>query len=130
MIFGDDPRVRSTRDCLQWLPERGVGHVACTVGGLPVIVPLPYRHADGPVLLHAVGGPSLLDALDGAIVAFEAEASEPASARLWSVLLIGPAEVMDPGACGKDDSWAGDPVVRITPQIVTARPAPVTHRDV
>lgn len=128
-LFDDDPRVRASRECLHWLPARDVGHVACTVGGLPVVVPLPYHHDDGVIWLLAAGGPSLLDALDGAIVAFEAEAVEPRSVRRWSVLAIGPAQVVGPGARLPDDTWAGDAVVRVAPEIVFARPAVVATRN-
>jgi uncharacterized protein len=93
-----------TRDeCLALLGSVVRGRVALSVDALPVIVPVPFC-LDGDRVVFGldpegiIGGRAVgerrIAALDGTVVAFEAEALDGASGNGWSVLVRGAARCL------------------------------------
>lgn len=123
-LFYDDPEVRTSRECLRWLPDAAVAHVGATLAGLPVVVPLPCRHDGDDLYLLISQARSLREAFDGAVVAVSAPGIEPATGLDWTILAIGRAVPAEPDGVGAT-LFAGAPgyeVFRVVPRLVTARP--------
>jgi nitroimidazol reductase NimA-like FMN-containing flavoprotein (pyridoxamine 5'-phosphate oxidase superfamily) len=107
-----------------------VGRIGVTIGALPAIFPVNYGILDGAILFRTAPGLKLAAATRGAIVAFEVDDYERADRTGWSVLAVGPAEVvhdvhtafsvLDQGI----EPWAGgirSSIVRIQPELLTGR---------
>jgi nitroimidazol reductase NimA-like FMN-containing flavoprotein (pyridoxamine 5'-phosphate oxidase superfamily) len=72
-----------------------VGRVGITMGALPAIFPVNYRLIDGAIVFRTAPGSKMSAATEGAVVAFEADDYQLADRSGWSVLAVGPAEVID-----------------------------------
>ena len=81
-------------ECLALLSEVPVGRVLISVGALPTALPVNHRVVDGLILFRSSPGTKLTAAVDGQVVGFEADAFDPATRSGWSVLALGPAEVV------------------------------------
>ncbi|MEU7085253.1 pyridoxamine 5'-phosphate oxidase family protein [Streptomyces achromogenes] len=117
--------------CLRLLGRVPVGRIVYTRQALPAVLPVNFRlDADSSVVLRTSAGSDLVRAVEGAVVAFEADEFDAAARSGWSVVVTGRAAlVTDPGErarlarCGPD-SWMPlrDGVfVRIAPDLVTGR---------
>lgn len=117
-------------DALALLASGEVGRVGLTIGALPAIFPVNYAIADGAIVFRTAPGSKLAAASAGTVVAFEVDDYERADRSGWSVLVIGPSEVvhdldatfrvLDSGL----DPWAGGgrtSIVRIRPELVSGR---------
>ncbi|OKJ91045.1 pyridoxamine 5'-phosphate oxidase [Streptomyces sp. CB02400] len=72
-----------------------VGRTVFTRRALPAVLPVNFRlAADGAVLLRTAAGSELVRAVDGAVVAFEADDVDAARQSGWSVVVTGPATVV------------------------------------
>jgi hypothetical protein len=71
-----------------------VGRVGITIGALPAIFPVNYRVVDGAILFRTSPGSKMSAAVAGAVVAFEVDDYQLADRSGWSVLAVGPAEVV------------------------------------
>lgn len=117
--------------CLRLLGRVPVGRVVYTRQALPAVLPVNFRlDADSSVVLRTSAGSELVRAVDGAVVAFEADEFDAAARSGWSVVVTGraalvtdPAERARLARCGPD-SWMPLPdgvFVRIAPDLVTGR---------
>ncbi|WP_188303006.1 pyridoxamine 5'-phosphate oxidase family protein [Streptomyces sp. CBMA123] len=58
---------------LELLGRAEVGRLVYTVDALPAVLPVPFRLVPGGVLVSAPVGSELARAVDGAVIAFEAD---------------------------------------------------------
>ncbi|GAA3027425.1 pyridoxamine 5'-phosphate oxidase family protein [Streptomyces glomeratus] len=118
-------------ECLRLLATAPVGRVVYTRQALPAVVPVNFGlDTDGAVLLRTPAASELARAVDGAVVAFEADAVDMARRAGWSVVVTGPAEiVIDGPEAGRLErmapcSWVPSPdevFIRIDAELVTGR---------
>jgi nitroimidazol reductase NimA-like FMN-containing flavoprotein (pyridoxamine 5'-phosphate oxidase superfamily) len=114
----------------QLLASGEVGRIGITMGALPAIFPVNYRLIDGAIVFRTAPGSKLSAATRGAVVAFEVDDYQLADRSGWSVLAVGPAEVInDPGVASQAadaglEPFADGPrnsIVRVTPTFVSGR---------
>ena len=120
----DDP------EALRLLATSEVGRVGVTIGALPAIFPVNYRLIDGCVVFRSAPGSKLSAAASRTVVAFEVDDYNAADRSGWSVLVVGPSEVVDDldvtfktlesGLEPYVDGPRGA-IVRITPTFVSGR---------
>jgi nitroimidazol reductase NimA-like FMN-containing flavoprotein (pyridoxamine 5'-phosphate oxidase superfamily) len=129
-----DDRVEtlSEAECLDLLRTVPIGRVVYTEHALPAVLPVAFEVTpDGRLVLGLRAGSSLSRALDGTVVAFQADRLDPAGRSGWSVLVHGHAEVVRDEAGHQrllrsgPRPWTGDGrpwmFVRITPELVSGR---------
>nr|BFD80720.1 pyridoxamine 5'-phosphate oxidase family protein [Streptomyces sp. Xyl84] len=131
MYRNDGFRELDRQECLRLLVTAVVGRVVHTRHALPAVLPVNFRvDSDGAVLLRTAAASELARAIDGAVVAFEADEVDPAAHSGWSVVVTGSASVMtDPAERGRlvtdwPPSWVPSPreaFIRIEPELVTGR---------
>ncbi|MGV9452477.1 pyridoxamine 5'-phosphate oxidase family protein [Streptomyces sp. NPDC003635] len=131
MYSNDGFRELHRRECLRLLAKVPVGRIVHTRHALPAVLPVNFRLLDdGAVLLRTAADSELAKAIDGAVVAFEADEVDVATRSGWSVVVTGPASVItDPRETARLDragprSWVPSPTevfVRIEPELVTGR---------
>ncbi|MFF8864779.1 pyridoxamine 5'-phosphate oxidase family protein [Streptomyces sp. NPDC015139] len=87
------------QECLTLLSTHGVGRVAVTApDGRPAVVPVNYEIVDDAIAFRTAPG-SIAAAAADAEVAFEVDHVDDALSQGWSVLAVGPAQVVtDPAA--------------------------------
>ncbi|MER6539644.1 pyridoxamine 5'-phosphate oxidase family protein [Streptomyces sp900105755] len=118
-------------ECLRLLGAVPVGRIVHTRGALPAVLPVNFRlDRDGAVVLRTSEASELVRAVDGSIVAFEADEVDAVAQAGWSVVVTGRAAVVrDPGEHARlvldgPRSWVPSPrevFVRILPELVTGR---------
>jgi uncharacterized protein len=84
-------------ECLRLLRSAAVGRLAYTRSALPVVRPVSFRLEEGGVVIPSRSGSPLLDAVRGAVVAFEVD-SYDAERTGWTVSVVGPSRVVGPCA--------------------------------
>ena len=84
-------------ECLQLLRTVPVGRLGLSIDALPVVVPVNFALNGHRVVVGTGEGSKLDAAVAGMVVAFEADWWDPFGHRGWSVLVQGPAEVIDSG---------------------------------
>ncbi len=102
---------------LELLRRAGVGRVVYTVGALPAVRPVRFRlDALGGVLLSTATGSELARAVEGAVIAFEADQVDAADGTGWCVTVLGRAEVRRtaPASDARTE-------IRIAPELVVGR---------
>lgn len=77
--------------CLTLLRSAQLGRVGLSVDALPVIVPVGFSLVGERIIFGAQADPRAVAAIDGVIVAFQADAWDPCTGSGWSVLVQGPA---------------------------------------
>ena len=131
MFHNDGFRTLDRQECLRLLAKVPVGRVVYTRRALPAVLPVNFSlDTDSSVLLCTSASSDLVRAIDGVVVAFEADDFDAATRSGWSVVVTGRATaVTDPaehdrlsrtGPC----SWVvtRDGVfVRIEAEMVTGR---------
>jgi nitroimidazol reductase NimA-like FMN-containing flavoprotein (pyridoxamine 5'-phosphate oxidase superfamily) len=100
------------QECLEFLGRVSIGRIGVSIEALPAILPVQFALRDDSVLVRTIPGTKLDAATIGAVVAFQAEAWEPADQLYWSVLLQGLAtEVGDDRNAQREASairsWGG-----------------------
>ena len=108
-----------------------VGRVGVTIGALPAIFPVNYRFMDGAIVFRTSPGSKMSAAAVGAVVAFEVDDYQLTDRTGWSVLAVGPAEVVHDAALASRVLDAGlEPlagaahrttIVRIEPTFISGR---------
>ncbi|MDX3714707.1 pyridoxamine 5'-phosphate oxidase family protein [Streptomyces europaeiscabiei] len=131
MLENDAPRILDRRECLRLLAKVPVGRVVYTRQALPAVLPVNFSlDEDASVLLYTSAGSDLVRAIDGVVVAFEADEFTAATRSGWSVVVTGRAGVVTDPAEHERLSQTGPhswmPVrdgvfVRIESELVTGR---------
>ncbi|MFJ8114184.1 pyridoxamine 5'-phosphate oxidase family protein [Streptomyces sp. NPDC096132] len=131
MDANDGFRELDRQECLGLLAKVSVGRIVYTRRALPAVLPVNFRlDRDGAVLVRMSASSDLVSAVDGAVVAFEADEVDTARHAGWSVVVTGAAAVVtDPAEHARllrsgPLSWAPAPrevFVRIDPELVTGR---------
>lgn len=130
MLIDDGLELLTEMDALALLAQGDVGRVGVTIAALPAIFPVNYGMVGGDIIFRTAPGTKLSAATSGTVVAFEVDDYDRATRSGWSVLVVGPSEVvhdldvsfkvLDAGI----EPWAGgirSSIVRIRPEIVTGR---------
>ncbi|MEU5664478.1 pyridoxamine 5'-phosphate oxidase family protein [Streptomyces longwoodensis] len=131
MYPNDGFRELGRQECLRLLVMAPVGRIVYTRQALPVITPVNFGlDADGAVVLRTSTASGLVHAVDGAVVAFEADEVDADMHSGWSVVVTGRAGIVtDPAEAARlervtPNSYAPSPeevFVRIEPELVTGR---------
>ncbi|MEU6682343.1 pyridoxamine 5'-phosphate oxidase family protein [Streptomyces sp. NPDC046832] len=131
MFQNDAFRALDRQECLRLLAKVPVGRVVYTRQALPAVLPVNFSlDADASVLVCTSPGSDLVRAIDGVVIAFEADEFDAATRSGWSVVVTGRAtEVTDPAEHERllqsgPSSWMPlqDAVfVRIESEMVTGR---------
>ncbi|MDR3081788.1 MAG: pyridoxamine 5'-phosphate oxidase family protein [Streptomyces sp.] len=131
MYPNDGFRELERQECLRLLTKVPVGRIVHTRQALPAVVPLNFRlDDDGAVVVRVSAFSELVRAIDGSVVAFEADEIDVNAQSGWSVVVTGSAAVVtDRTECERlartgPRPWAPSPkevFVRIQPELVTGR---------
>jgi hypothetical protein len=131
MLENDAFRILDRRECLRLLATVPVGRVVYTRQALPAVLPVNFSlDEDASVLLYTSAGSDLVRAIDGVVVAFEADEFTAATQSGWSVVVTGHVTVVTDPADHERLSKTGPqswiPVrdgvfVRIESELVTGR---------
>jgi nitroimidazol reductase NimA-like FMN-containing flavoprotein (pyridoxamine 5'-phosphate oxidase superfamily) len=118
-------------ECMRLLAKVPVGRIVYTRQALPAVLPVNFcLDGDGAVLLRASVLSPLVTAVDGAVVALEADEVDVTARSGWSVVVTGMANlVTDPAEHARllrtgPRSWVSAPrevFVRIESELVTGR---------
>jgi len=131
MHANDGFRELDRQECLRLLARAPVGRIVHTRHALPAVLPVNFvLDGDGAVVVRTSAMSELLRAIDGVVVAFEADEVDAATQSGWSVVVTGSARVVTEPAEHErllrtgPRSWAPSPkevFVRIEPELVTGR---------
>ncbi|MEU6284797.1 pyridoxamine 5'-phosphate oxidase family protein [Streptomyces sp. NPDC047028] len=131
MLHEDGFRALGRHECLRLLAKVPVGRVVYTLQALPAVLPVNFSlDSDSSVLLRTSAHSELVRAVDGAVVAFEADDFDAPTRSGWSVVVTGRATmVTDPGEQQRLErtgprSWVvtdAGVFVRIEAEMVTGR---------
>jgi nitroimidazol reductase NimA-like FMN-containing flavoprotein (pyridoxamine 5'-phosphate oxidase superfamily) len=131
MYPNDGFRELDRQECLRLLAKAPVGRIVHTRQALPAVLPVNFGlDTDGTVLVRTAAASELARAVDGAVVAFEADEVDAATRSGWSVVVTGHASVVtDPAEHERltrtgPRSWVPAPheaFLRIEPELVTGR---------
>jgi len=131
MFHDDGFRGLDRQECLRLLRHVPVGRVVYTRHALPAVLPVNFSlDADASVVLCTARGSDLVRAIDGVVVAFEADDFDVETRCAWSVTVTGRATVVtEPAEHARlsrsgPRSWVPiqDPVfVRIEPGMISGR---------
>ena len=117
-------------ECLRLIATAAVGRIVYTRRALPAVELVNFAIHEGDIVIRTSPSGKLAAAVRGAVVAFEADALDPAGKTGWSVTAIGRSrEVSDPAEAGRLrriglSSWAPgerEHYIRIRPEIVNGR---------
>jgi nitroimidazol reductase NimA-like FMN-containing flavoprotein (pyridoxamine 5'-phosphate oxidase superfamily) len=131
MYANDGFRELDRWECLRLMAKASVGRIVHTRQALPAVLPVNFSvEAEGAVLVCTSAASELAHAVDGTVVAFEADQVDAATHSGWSVVVTGRARVVtDPADHERlrrtgPRSWAPSPrevFIRIQPELVTGR---------
>ncbi|MGV9983382.1 pyridoxamine 5'-phosphate oxidase family protein [Streptomyces olivaceus] len=131
MYNNDGFRELDRQECLERLSSADVGRVVFTREALPAVLPVSFwLDQAGAVRLRTSAASEMVRAVDGAVVAFEADQVDAAAHAGWSVVVTGVASVTAdtaerdrPTTIGPHSwvPWPDEVVVRIAPEIVVGR---------
>jgi nitroimidazol reductase NimA-like FMN-containing flavoprotein (pyridoxamine 5'-phosphate oxidase superfamily) len=130
MLIEDGLELLTDEDCWQLLRSAHVGRVGVTMAALPAIFPVNYAVIDDTIMFRTSAGSKLAAAARQAIVAFEVDDYDQADRSGWSVLAVGPSEIVhDLDVTAKVlaaglEPWADGrrtDLVRITPGFLSGR---------
>ncbi|MFD3484877.1 pyridoxamine 5'-phosphate oxidase family protein [Streptomyces sp. NPDC058665] len=131
MSRNDAFRALDRQESLRLLAKTPVGRVVYTRQALPAVLPVNFSlDTDASVLLLTSPDSDLVRAIDGVVVAFEADEFDASTRSGWSVVVTGRATVVTDRAEHKRLSQAGPTswmplreavFVRIEAEMVTGR---------
>ncbi|GAA3494672.1 pyridoxamine 5'-phosphate oxidase family protein [Streptomyces prasinosporus] len=131
MFQNDAFRALDRQECLRLLAKVPVGRVVYTKRALPAVLPVNFSlDTDASVLLCTSPDSDLVRAVDGVVVAFEADEFDAATRSGWSVVVTGRAAVVTDPAEHERLRQAGPApwrplrhavFVRIESEVVTGR---------
>lgn len=98
MLKNDAFRALDRQESLRLLTKAPVGRVVYTRQALPAVLPINFSlDTDASIVLRTSPGSELVRAIDGVVVAFEADEFDAATRSGWSVVVTGKATlVTDP----------------------------------
>jgi nitroimidazol reductase NimA-like FMN-containing flavoprotein (pyridoxamine 5'-phosphate oxidase superfamily) len=117
-------------ESLELLHSAVIGRIVFTMGALPAVRPVNFRVLGGEVYFRLRSESNVAKALDGVVVAFEADEIKADVEEGWSVVVTGVAEHVAQGAesdalvARLPRSWVPGPhdlIVRLRPELVTGR---------
>lgn len=127
----DGFRELERQECLRLLARVPIGRIVYTSDALPAVLPVNFSlDRDFSVVLRTSATSRLAHAVDGAVVAFEADQFDEAAHTGWSVIVTGRAVVVtDPSERQRLNevghrSWVAAPegvFIRIAPELVSGR---------
>lgn len=95
MFQNDAFRALDRQECLRLLAKVPVGRVVYTRHALPAVLPINFSlDTDSSVLLRTSPDSDLVRAIDGVVVAFEADEFDATTRSGWSVVVTGRATVV------------------------------------
>ncbi|MEV6613095.1 pyridoxamine 5'-phosphate oxidase family protein [Streptomyces sp. NPDC051051] len=95
MPQNDAFRALDRQECLRLLSQVPVGRVVYTRQALPAVLPINFSlDTDNSVLLRTSPDSDLVRAIDGFVIAFEADEFDAATQSGWSVVVTGRATVV------------------------------------
>ncbi|WP_225829890.1 pyridoxamine 5'-phosphate oxidase family protein [Streptomyces sp. NK08204] len=131
MFRKDGFRALDRQECLRLLAKVPVGRVVYTRQALPAVLPVNFSlDTDSSVVLRTSAESDLVRAIDGAVVAFEADDFDAEARSGWSVVVTGRATVLQDPADRQRLTRTGPPswlvthdwvFVRIEAEMVTGR---------
>ncbi|MFI9152304.1 pyridoxamine 5'-phosphate oxidase family protein [Streptomyces sp. NPDC053367] len=131
MHRNDGFRELDRQESLRLLAQATVGRIVYTRQALPAVLPLNFRlDTDSAVLLRTSAASELVRAVNGTVVAFEADQVDAVAGAGWSVVVTGAATLItDPGERERLSRtgprswvpWPQEAFVRIEPELVTGR---------
>ncbi|MET9903626.1 pyridoxamine 5'-phosphate oxidase family protein [Streptomyces sp. NPDC006446] len=131
MYANDGFRELDRQECLALLVTVPVGRIVYTRRALPAVLPVNFRlDRDGAVVVRTSASSELASAIDGAVVAFEADEVDEVAHSGWSVVAMGLATLVTDAVEHArllrtgPRSWAPAPqevFVRIAQELVTGR---------
>ncbi|MFF2124032.1 pyridoxamine 5'-phosphate oxidase family protein [Streptomyces olivochromogenes] len=131
MNSNDGFRELDREECLRLLERAPIGRVVHTRHALPAVLPVNFcLDVDSAVLMRTSADSELAAAVDGVVIAFEADEVDATAHSGWSVVVTGRATVVtDPAEHGRlartgPRSWVASPAevfIRIEPELVTGR---------
>jgi nitroimidazol reductase NimA-like FMN-containing flavoprotein (pyridoxamine 5'-phosphate oxidase superfamily) len=125
-------------ECFALLASVPIGRIGLSMAALPVVLPVNFAVDGERLVLRTVAGSKLDAALEGSVVAFEADRFDPSTGEAWSVLVRGSAGVVTDAdqlttLSGLSlDSWGadrGDQWVTISSDLVSGRRTRGRGRD-
>jgi nitroimidazol reductase NimA-like FMN-containing flavoprotein (pyridoxamine 5'-phosphate oxidase superfamily) len=120
----------SRTDALALLAEARLARVGVSVDALPVVLPVFIVVVGDKIVFRTVPGTKLSAAVNGAILAVEADRLDEQTGEGWSVLVRGIArratdrEVVDAARAKLDTTWlegSREHLVEVTTDLVTGR---------
>ncbi|WP_030242282.1 MULTISPECIES: pyridoxamine 5'-phosphate oxidase family protein [unclassified Streptomyces] len=88
-------RALDREECVRLLAKVPVGRVVYTRHALPAVLPVNFSlDTDASILLRTSPGSDLVRAIDGVVVAFEADEFDATARSGWSVVVTGRATVV------------------------------------
>lgn len=131
MYANDGFRELDRQECLRLLAQVPLGRIVHTRKALPAVLPVNFcLDGEGSVLLRTSAASELARAVDGVVVAFEADEVDTTAHSGWSVVVTGRASIVtDPAERARlahtgPRSWVAAPrdaFVRIQAELVTGR---------
>lgn len=94
MVIEEGLELLDDAEALRLLALGEIGRIGVTVGALPAIFPVNYRLIDGSIVFRSSPGSKLSAASSGSVVAFEVDDYHVEDRTGWSVLAVGPSEVV------------------------------------
>jgi nitroimidazol reductase NimA-like FMN-containing flavoprotein (pyridoxamine 5'-phosphate oxidase superfamily) len=88
----DDVLLRA--ECLRLLATVRIGRLCFTRAAMPAIQPVSFSVRGEHVLIPALAGTALVDAVRDSVVAFEADEYDVAALTGWAVTVVGHARVL------------------------------------
>jgi nitroimidazol reductase NimA-like FMN-containing flavoprotein (pyridoxamine 5'-phosphate oxidase superfamily) len=130
LLVDDGLELLTEERCWELLSRAEVGRVGVTIGAVPAIFPVNYAVIDRTIVFRTAPGTKLAAATHGAVIAFEVDDYRRADRSGWSVLAVGPAQVVhDLDAtikvlAARLEPWARGTrtnIVRVTPDFLSGR---------
>ncbi len=122
-------------ECYRLLARTALGRVGVTLGAVPAVLPVNFSLLGEDVIFRTGIDGVLMGAVDGKVVAFEADHIDVQSHEGWSVMMVGWAhrvhdrDLLETVTHLPLQPWAPgdrDAVVQVIPRFVSGRR--ITHR--
>ncbi|MGW2944856.1 pyridoxamine 5'-phosphate oxidase family protein [Streptomyces sp. NPDC001226] len=130
MYANDGFRELDRSECLRLLARAPVGRIVYTRQALPAVLPIDFALDGEAVVVRSFAASQLVRAIDGAVVAFEADDVDATACSGWRVVVTGLAKTVTEQAEHErllgagSRSWVPWPeqvFVRIATELVTGR---------